>query len=448
MIVYFPEIYPDELVYSWFCRYYVHSGCLSHKSALQELLYKKYNNPSKEFLGHLNPKTEQEIKKIYDIDDLIIKHTMYPQYARFISSVRKKEALYHLGHDFCDAHYLFTILPRCDGEQYLKYCPVCAEEDRKLYGETYWHRRHQIRNMCICPKHKCKLEDSNVTAKSEQTFTLCPAESVIRGKKAITVDNPIALQFAEYMEEIFDAPIDFENDTPLSTVLYVGMSKTKYLKPSGKSRYTKMLADDIKAFYEKTELRNIASIHQIQKTLLDIRFEFSVVCQIAFFLGMQVGELTNPELTAEQIGQEQGSHYMKDRIPIDWIQYDEETAPILERIAGDIYDGTANEIGRPERVSEKIVYHELGLSKNRLDNMTKCRKIFEKYKESYAENYARRIIWAYKKLKREKADVPVYWSDIRKLAGVKKKNFQSTIPYLKKYTDRDTEDEIIALALS
>lgn len=227
MIVYFPEIYPDELVYSWFCRYYVHSGCLSHKSALQELLYKKYNNPSKEFLGHLNPKTEQEIKKIYDIDDLIIKHTMYPQYARFISSVRKKEALYHLGHDFCDAHYLFTILPRCDGEQYLKYCPVCSEEDRKLYGETYWHRKHQIRNMRICPKHKCKLEDSKVTTKSEQTFTLCPAESVIRGKKAITVDNPIALQFAEYMEKIFDAPIDFENDTPISTVLYVGMSKTK-----------------------------------------------------------------------------------------------------------------------------------------------------------------------------------------------------------------------------
>ena len=34
MIAYFPAIYPDELVYSWFCRYYVHSGCLSHKMAL------------------------------------------------------------------------------------------------------------------------------------------------------------------------------------------------------------------------------------------------------------------------------------------------------------------------------------------------------------------------------------------------------------------------------
>lgn len=446
MIAYLPEIYPDELVYSWFCRYYVHSGCLTHKTALQEILFKRCNNPSKEFIGHLNPKAEQEIKKMYDIDDLIINHTMYPQYARFISSSCKKEALYHLGHVFCDAHYLFTILPRGDGEQYLKYCPVCAEEDRQLYGETYWHRKHQMRNMNICPKHKCMLADSEVTAKSEQTFTLCPAENFIPIKKAINIDNPLALQFAEYMEKIFDVPIDFENDTPISTVLYVGMSKTKYLKPSGKSRYTKMLADDIKAFYEKIGLKNIASIYQIQKTILGIGFEFSVVCQIAFFLGIQVEELTNPALTKEQIRREQGSHYMKDRIPIDWVQYDKETAPLLERIAGDIYNGVTSEIGRPERVSEKIIYRELGLSKNRFDNMPKCRRIFEKYTESYAENYARRIIWAYQKLKRDKADTPVYWSDIRELAGVKKKNFQSTIPYLQKHTDKATIEEIIALA--
>ena len=41
MITYMPTIYPDELVYSWFGRYYVHSGCFSHKMALQELYCKK-----------------------------------------------------------------------------------------------------------------------------------------------------------------------------------------------------------------------------------------------------------------------------------------------------------------------------------------------------------------------------------------------------------------------
>ena len=45
--------------------------------------------------------------------------------------------------------------------------------------------------------------------------------------------------------------IDFENDIPVSSILYVGMSKTKYLKSSGRSRYTKMLADDMKVFYSE-----------------------------------------------------------------------------------------------------------------------------------------------------------------------------------------------------
>ena len=69
MITYLPELYPDELIYSWFCRYYIHSGCFTHSMALHELFYKKHNNPNKEFIGHLNPDAEKKIKEIYDITD-------------------------------------------------------------------------------------------------------------------------------------------------------------------------------------------------------------------------------------------------------------------------------------------------------------------------------------------------------------------------------------------
>lgn len=153
MIVYLPEIYPDELVYSWFCRYYVHSGCLAHKTALQEILFNRCNNPSKEFLGHLNTEMSVAIQQNYPIDSLILDNTMFPQYARFIPLKRKKEALYRIGHDFCDAHYLFSVLPRDEEDKYLKYCPICVYEDRQQCGEAYWHRIHQIRNMQICTKH-------------------------------------------------------------------------------------------------------------------------------------------------------------------------------------------------------------------------------------------------------------------------------------------------------
>ncbi len=447
MISYLPTIYPDELVYSWFCRYYVHSGFFSSKVALQELYCKKSDYTNKEFIGNLNPEARKQIEKIYSMDELILKHTMYPQYARFIPMEQKNAALYRMGYDSCDIHHLFPVLPRNDGEKYLRFCPLCVREDRETYGEAYWHRKHQIRNMSICTKHKCRLLESSVPAKSEQGFRFYPAESHMHhDKEVVYEDDPLVIQYTEYLDSIFDAPMDFDNDIPISSILYDGMSRTKYLKPSGRSRYTKMLADDMGKFYGEMGVCSIASVYQIQRVLLGSLFEFSAICQIAFFLGMKPEELTNPSLTTEQIQQERDSHYMKDTAPVDWEQLDKETAPVLEKVVKAVYDGTANESGRPERVSERLVYREMNLLGHQLENMPRCKAIFEKYTESYPETWARKIIWAYRKLEEE--EKPFCWTDIRKISGVKKKNFQSVVPYLIRHTDMKIVEKIMKLIIS
>ena len=51
MIGFMPQIYPDELFYSWICRYYIHSGSFSHKSVRNDFYCKKSDNISKEFIG-------------------------------------------------------------------------------------------------------------------------------------------------------------------------------------------------------------------------------------------------------------------------------------------------------------------------------------------------------------------------------------------------------------
>lgn len=260
MITYMPTIYPDELVYSWFCRYYVHSGCFSHKTALQELYCKKSDYLSKEFIGNLNNEAMEQIDEIYSLDKLVLDHTMYSQYARFIPLAEKKEALYRLGHDSCDVHYLFPVLPRNDGERYLRFCPLCVKEDREMYGEAYWHRKHQIRNMCICTKHKCRLMESSVPAKSEQSFTFCPAENYTYDREVVFERDLSVIQYMEYLASVFDSAMDFENDIPISSILYDGMSRTKYLKPSGRSRYTKMLTDDMGEFYGSMGICSVASV--------------------------------------------------------------------------------------------------------------------------------------------------------------------------------------------
>ncbi len=444
MIAYMPPIYPDELAYSWFSRYYVHTGCLTHKAALNDILSNRHDNPSKEFLGHLNPDIITAIQRMYPIEEVILKHTMFPQYARFVPQEQKNKALYHIGYDFCDAHHLFAILPRNGGDQYLKFCPLCADEDRRQYGEAYWHRQHQIRNMQICTKHKCKLVNSSVVAKSEQTFTLCPAEFHIAEQKPLIETDQLKIAFAQYMVDVFNAPMDFEKDIPISAVLYHGMQNTQYLKSTGKTRYTKQLAEDMHTYCKRLDICDIASMSQIQRVLLGgDRFDFSVICQIGFYLGMDVESLTNPVLTVAQIEQEQRTHYMKDKPAMDWAAYDVETAPFLEQVARSIYEGTASETGRPERVSERIIYREMGFPGHRLENLPLCKAVFDKYTETYEENWARRIVWGYNKLKANNA--PFYWSDIRKITGVKKKNIEKVIPYIRKYTDKKTANAIIAL---
>jgi hypothetical protein len=49
--------------------------------------------------------------------------------------------------------------------RYLRYCPECVEEDIKLYGETYWHRMHQVAGLNFCIKHMNPLYNSTATAR-------------------------------------------------------------------------------------------------------------------------------------------------------------------------------------------------------------------------------------------------------------------------------------------
>lgn len=446
MIGFLPEIYPDELVYSWFCRIFIHSGYPTSKAFLGELLFNRHCNPSKEFIGHLNPEMEQEIIKIYPMKELVLEHTMFPQYARFIGPENKKNALHRLTNDFCDAHHLFSILPRDGGDQYLKYCPLCMVEDRKIYGEAYWHRTHQIRNMPVCTKHKCRLENSSVAARSSQSFILEPAEiALVEGEVRQDIES-LELEFASYMEEIFQEPVDFGGSVPASAILYAGMEGTKYLKSTGRVRNTQLLADGMQDYFKEIHIKDIASIYQIQRTLSGQRTDFSIVTQIAFFLGIPAHGLLHPRLSKEQVQKSQDARCPKGDIPEDWNQYDEEMLPIFQQTAKGIYQGKLNGMGRPGRVTERLLCRAVGISPHRLGNMPKCRGALEKYEESYEENWARRLAWAYGKLKVEK-EGKVYWSDLRRVSGVKREGAGKALPYLKGHAGRGMGEEITALVL-
>lgn len=426
MIAYLPNIYPDELVYSWFCRYYIHSGSLNYKMALNDLFCKKSDGLSKEFVGNINPEARERIEKVISMEDVVLKHTMFPQYARF--SIGKEQILNTLiNNATVDVHNLFTVLPRNDNDRYLKYCPICVKQDREQYGETYWHRLHQIRGMSVCTKHGCMLYLSDVSAISYNSFSFQPVEfNVDEGAEIIMADE-FPLNYYRYIVNVFNAPIDFENEIPISAVLYKVLKEQGYLK--GSQRKVQQLTEDMYDFFSRRILYNIATFNQVQRVLHGGLYEFSAVCQIAYFLGVSVDELVSPKLTKEEIT-EGTSHKKAEKR--DWFVLDENLAPLVEKFADDIYNGVS-ENGRPEKVSLKRVCREIGINEESFQNLPNCKMIFDRYSETQEEYWVREIVWAYKQLiEKEK---PFFWSDVRKLTGIKKCNLDRVIPYLVDYPE-------------
>lgn len=399
----------------------------------------------KEFIGNLNPEARACIDKMYPIEELVLNHTMYPQYARFIPLEQKKDALYKLCYENCDVHHLFSVLPRCEKEQYLKYCPMCAIEDRSKYGETYWHRKHQIRNMGICPKHKCLLYDSCVPAKSVESYSFSAAQMIIPAKEeCVMVENPLQIKFSEYLDQIFDAPVNLTQDIPISAILYHVMRNTEYMTLKGIRRDMRKFVDDMTYYYEQLELNQIASENQIQRMMLSgDNYDFSSACQIGFFLNMTVEELTASKLTEDDIKEEKQSHYIKRNAAPNAEQYDSEMADILEKVAFDIYNGTVDDKGKPGKVTEKFVYAMLRIKKHQIEYMPKCKAILDQYSESYPEFWARKLAWGYKLLKQEQ-DI-IFWTDLRNAVGINKKHVDEIIPYLGKYLEADQVEAVMRI---
>lgn len=295
MITYLPPVYPDELAYSWFCRYYIHSGSLTHKMALNDLFCKRSDSLNKEFIGNLNPEALERIEKVMPMQDFIVNHTMFPQYARF--SPNKKEAIEKLiNNGAVDVHNVFTVLPRENDDRFLKYCPLCVREDKARYGEAYWHRLHQIRGMQVCTKHGCMLYPSDVSAISYNSFSFYAAELNVNEETKVVMAYEDALTYYSYIVDVFNAPIDFDNKIPLSATLRRFLKSQGYMK--GIQRKVQQLTDDMSDFYSKLNFYNVASFSQIQRVLHGSLCEFSVVCQIAYFLGISVDELVSPKLTS------------------------------------------------------------------------------------------------------------------------------------------------------
>ncbi|HWT02905.1 MAG TPA: TnsD family transposase [Pyrinomonadaceae bacterium] len=164
MIGNFPTLYPDELFYSACARYQERTPYPSAKGTLLEMFGSVCTSavdlPCR--LGDFAAMLPEGHS--YTADRMIRSHTLYPLFRPFLPPARADA----LRDDMKGAGGLVihrrsgVMASRIPLPERLRFCPVCRGEDQERFGETYWHRIHQIPGVLVCPAHEVFLQTSPV----------------------------------------------------------------------------------------------------------------------------------------------------------------------------------------------------------------------------------------------------------------------------------------------
>lgn len=163
MIAAVPEIYPDELVLSFCARYHQRMGYRSRESSGRDLFGKAMTKPAIDFPSRLERLAHAYIFGAWiTVDGLIDDHTLLPFYQPFVPPNRINQIRKDMRESRGGAlHARIGVLTNSVRDQNLRFCPACVQKDRSTFGETYWHRLHQLPGIDICPEHQVFLEDSS-----------------------------------------------------------------------------------------------------------------------------------------------------------------------------------------------------------------------------------------------------------------------------------------------
>lgn len=161
MLGFFPDPFPDETLYSIISRYLLLLKPCSYVEAYKDL----FGVPETRWsISGIPIGVNNLIKNLphghrYNLEKLLINHSLVPYYRSFLPTEKIKE----MNDSFINTSIIGNLHRSIDHGN-LKYCPICVDHDRKLHGEPYWHRIHQVPGVMICPIHHTFTEESSIPA--------------------------------------------------------------------------------------------------------------------------------------------------------------------------------------------------------------------------------------------------------------------------------------------
>lgn len=167
MLGFFPRLYKDELLYSWFARYHLYSANDGPKQTMEDLfgIQNELAVPDLPVnLERLFPQIRQ-----FRVSDPIVwieHHTFFAFYTAFIlPEFRDKVKNSMLESNGNQALHMLTgvMASSISEKSVFYYCPMCFDEEFRTNGEGYWHVLHQLPGVLVCTKHGILLSKTKVT---------------------------------------------------------------------------------------------------------------------------------------------------------------------------------------------------------------------------------------------------------------------------------------------
>ena len=181
VLPFFPTPYDDELLYSVLGRYHQMTANTSFKATLQDLFGLDTIIAVTDLPSHLSRLCSQLPDSMYPTI-IIQRHTLFPYLSPFLPANRARQVYESMVADSGGGinSRIGLMASGVSEPRFLRLCPTCASMEEQVYGQTYWHRVHQLPGVLVCPMHKVKLISTQVSYHSprRQVFETPPLRQI------------------------------------------------------------------------------------------------------------------------------------------------------------------------------------------------------------------------------------------------------------------------------
>ncbi len=455
MIGIIPKAYDDELIYSLLARVGVYNGFLNYRLLANELFLDVKKTPQIDFINQYKPQILQFIKKAYNsdtIEALIQTGTMFPYYTRFYDKSDRKKALDAI---ICGGAINDVIRINTGAERYLRYCPICAKMDRERYGETYWHRSHQLVGIDCCYIHGAILIPSVVSISGKASPNFLPAE-IYADKETVEYDTKFHVETAKYNSRLLIEPVE---DNTYISVIKNRLYEMRFISRRGAANHNQQIAN----YLNDKGLMNWKA-WQVQKLLDGKRRMPHEISEFALAFGISVEDLLSSKASnfliddfdyevSRMLKEKKGVKQIARLLGVsdgtvrkirdgktnhsargtggckkkDWNAIDRQYLPLVIDFITSIKE-KEDSGERPVKITAYLIAKELGLPYKSVTRLKKCADYIRQFEESQEEYWAREIEWAYHYINFN-AEKMQYVS-FRKLLNVRRSYMDAALPFI------------------